>query len=138
MSAQKGSLVLIKVGDGANPTEVFTTVGGLRTSRLTLNNQSVDTTNKDSGIWRQLLSAAGMRSISISGTGVFTNVASEETVRGYAFAGSVNNYRFCFPNGNYISGAFHIGSYERAGNHDGEETYALTLESAGTITFSAS
>lgn len=135
MSAQKGSLVLLKVGNGASPTEAFTTVGGLRTSRLTLNHQPVDTTNKDSGAWKQLLSGAGVRSVSIGGTGVFTDAASEETVRGYAFAGSINNYRFYFANGNYIAGAFHISSYERAGNHDGEETYSLTLESAGSISF---
>jgi predicted secreted protein len=37
MVANKGSLVLIKVGNGGGP-ETFTTIGGLRTSRLTLNN----------------------------------------------------------------------------------------------------
>lgn len=133
MAAQKGALMLIKVGNGGGP-ETFTTVGGLRTTRMVLNNQLVDTTNKDSGGWRNLLAGAGIRSITLSGSGIFTDLASEETVRGYAFANSINNYEFYFGGNDKISGAFQITSYERAGNFDGEETYAITFESAGTIT----
>lgn len=133
MAAQKGALVLIKVGDGGGP-ETFTTIGGLRTTRFVLNNQPVDATNKDSGAWRSLLAGAGIRSISLTGAGVFTSAASEETVRGYAFAGSINNYEFHFGGNDKFSGAFQITSYERAGNFDGEETYAVTFESAGSIT----
>jgi TP901-1 family phage major tail protein len=73
--------------------------------------------------------------MSISGTGIFTDAASEETLRGYAFAGTGNNYQFIFGNGDYITGTFVVTSYERSGNYDAEETYAITLESAGTITF---
>ena len=133
MAAQKGALVLIKVGNGGGP-ETFTTVGGLRTTRLVLNNQLVDTTNKDSGGWRALLSGAGIRSITLSGAGIFTDSASEETVRGYAFTNSINNYEFYFGGNDKLAGAFQITSYERSGNHDGEETYAVTFESAGSVT----
>jgi TP901-1 family phage major tail protein len=134
MTAQKGSLLLLKVGDG-QPSETFSTVGGMRTTKLILNNQSVDATNKDSGAWRSLLSGAGIRSVVISGNGIFTDAASEGTVRGYAFANSIKNYKLTFGNGDILTGAFQIASYERAGEYDGEESYALTLESAGTITF---
>ena len=137
MTAQNGALVLIKVGNGASP-EVFTTVGGLRTSKLTLNNHALDATNVESGAWKQLLGNAGVSSIFIHGTGLFTNSSAEETLRGYAFAGSASNYKFIFANGNNITGAFMVTEYERSGNHDGEEMYSLTLESAGTITFAAS
>lgn len=137
MTAQKGSAFLLKVGDGATPTENFTTVAGLRTTKFTLNNQRVDSTNKDSGAWRALLDGAGVRSVSISGAGVFTDAASEETVRGFAFGNNIKNYRISFGNGDYMTGPFQITAYERAGNYDGEESYSLTLESAGTVTFTA-
>ncbi len=136
MPTQNGSLVLIKIGDGAM-SETFTTIGGLRTSRMELNNQALDASNVDSGAWRQLLSSAGIRTMTISGTGLFTDAASEETLRGYAFAGSVHNYRLIFANGDRIDGAFLVASYERSGNENSEEIYALTLVSAGTITFTA-
>ncbi len=135
MAAQKGSLFLLKVGDGGSPTETFTTVGGLRATRFTLNNQLVDSSNKDSGAWRNILANAGIRSLTISGSGVFLDSASEETVRANAFASSVNNYRITMGNGDYLTGAFQITSYERSGDYDGEETYSITLESAGNITF---
>lgn len=135
MTAQKGSLLLLKVGDGGTPTENFTTIGGLRTTAFSHNNQTVDTTNKDSGAWRQLLDGAGMRAISISGTGVFTNAASEETVRGFAMNNQIKNYKLTFGNGDSMTGAFQITSYQRAGNYNNEETYSLTLSSAGAITF---
>ena len=47
MAAQKGSAMLMKVGNAASP-EVFTTIAGLRSTSLTVNNESVDVTNKDS------------------------------------------------------------------------------------------
>lgn len=135
MTAQKGSLVLLKVGDGATPTETFTTVGGLRTTSITHNNQTVDATNKDSGAWRELLDGAGTRSVSISGSGVFTDSAAEETVRGYAMSSSVNNYELHFGNGDKLSGAFQITSYQRAGSYNDAETYSITLASAGQVSF---
>ena len=137
MTAQNGALVLIKVGNGATP-EVFTTIGGLLTSRITLNNHVVDATNRESGTWKQLLSGAGVSSFSIEGEGRFTNSASEETLRGYAFARSSNNYKFIFANGNYITGLFMVTHYERSGHNDSEESYAIALESAGNITFATS
>lgn len=135
MTAQKGSLLLLKVGDG-EVSESFATVGGMRTTRFVLNNQLVDATHKESGAWRALLDGAGIRSITISGNGIFTDAASEETMRGLAFANSVNNYQLSFGNGDVLEGAFQITSYERAGEYDGEENYAVTLESAGEVVFS--
>ena len=134
MTAQKGPLVLIKVGNGASP-EVFTTVGGLRTSGMQLGNHVLDATNIESGAWRQLLGSAGILSLNISGSGLFTDAASEEAVRGFAFAGSLNNYRFIFANGDYVTGPFMVTSYDRSGNYDAEEIYSMTLESGGPITF---
>ena len=137
MTAQKGSLLLLKVGDGATPTENFTTVGGLRTTGFTHNNQTVDATNKDSGAWRELLDGAGTRSITISGSGVFTDAASEETVRGFAMNNQIKNYKMTFGNGDSMTGPFQITSYQRAGNYNNEETYSISLASAGAITFTA-
>jgi len=135
MSAQKGSLVLLKIGNGGSPTETFATVGGLRTTGFTLNNQAVDATNKDSGAWRALLEGAGIRSITLSGSGIFTDAASEETVRTQAFANSIRNYELHFGNGDKLAGAFQITSYQRSGNHDAEEIYSISLASSGSITF---
>ena len=136
MAAGKGKLVLLKVGDGAS-SEAFTTVAGLRTASITKNNQTVDVTTKDSTGWRQLLEGAGISNMSISADGIFTDAASEETIRGYAFADSIDNYEFVLANGDKFAGAFQITSYQRSGGYDDAETFSISLESAGTVTFTA-
>ena len=76
MAAQKGSAMLMKVGNAGSP-ETFTTIAGLRSTSLTVNNESVDVTNKDSSNNRTLLAEAGVQSISVSGSGVFTDGATQ-------------------------------------------------------------
>ena len=92
MAAQKGSALIMRVGNGGSP-ETFTAVAGLRSTSLTVNNESVDVTNKDSSGKRTLLAAAGVQSISVSGSGVFTDAASETTVKTNALADTQNNYQ---------------------------------------------
>ena len=137
MTTQSGTLVLIKVGDGGDP-ELFTTIGGLQASKMVIDNQLLETTNAETGAWRQLLGNAGIHFLSIEGSGLFTDSVSEEMVRSHAFSGGANSYQFIFANGNKVSGQFIITTYERSGNYGGGEIYALTLESAGTITFTVS
>jgi TP901-1 family phage major tail protein len=72
MPAEKGSAFLLKVGDVALPPD-YATVAGLRTTQLSINGDAVVITNKGSGAWRELLSGAGVRSVSVSGAGVFTD-----------------------------------------------------------------
>lgn len=134
MSAQKGSMFLLKVGDGGNP-ETFATVGGLRATRFTIDNAPVDVTTKDSAGMRELLAGAGLQSMTISGAGVFTDTAAEETVRAKAAAGAVANYRIVAGNGDQWEGAFLITAYGRGGDYNSEETFSITLESSGAIVF---
>lgn len=136
MVAQKGSLMLIKVGDGAL-VESFTTLGGLRATNLTLNQAVMDASCVGGSGWRQLMGAAGLRSVSIQGAGLFTDAVSEERARGYAFGGNAQNYRLYFGNGDYLQGAFIISMYARSGAFDSEELYAMRLESAGDVAFVA-
>ena len=88
MAAQKGRALLMKIGDGASP-EVFTTIGGMRSTSITLNDEAVDITNKDStNDARVLLAQGGIKSASVSGNGVFTDSASETTLYGQWHASS--------------------------------------------------
>ncbi len=134
MPAQKGSLFLLKAGDGGGP-ETFTTVAGLRSTSFTINNATVDVTTKDSAGMRELLAGAGIQSMSVSANGVFTDSAAEATLRANAAANSVNNYQIVSGNGNTWEGGFLITSYGRSGDHNNEESFTISLESSGTITF---
>jgi TP901-1 family phage major tail protein len=124
----------MKVGNGGSP-ETFTTIGGLRSTSLTINNESVDVTNKDSSNQRTLLAAAGVQSISVSGSGVFTDAASETTMKTNVLADTIDNYQFLVPDFGTFTGGFQVTSVEYAGEYNGEVTYSMSFESSGAITF---
>ena len=75
MAIENGSAFLLKIGDGAAPP-AYATVAGLRTTQLSVNGEAVNVTTKDSGGWRELLSGAGVRSVSVSAAGIFTGSAA--------------------------------------------------------------
>jgi TP901-1 family phage major tail protein len=132
MSAEKGSAFLLKVGDGATPP-VFATVAGLRTTQLSVNGEAVNITSKDSGGWRELLSGAGVRSVSVAGSGIFTGSAAETRIKASALAGLIDDYELSFESGERMRGRFLLTRLDYAGDHNGERTYALSLESSGEV-----
>ena len=137
MAAQKGKDILLKIGDGEDP-EVFTTVAGLRARTISLNARTVDATDSDSaGRWRELLAGAGVRQASVSGAGVFRDAASDAAMRAAFFAQSADNWRLIVPDFGTLEGPFLVAALEYAGEHEGEATYAITLASAGEVTFTA-
>ncbi|WP_439532098.1 phage major tail protein, TP901-1 family [Polymorphobacter sp.] len=132
MAMEKGSAFLLKVGNGAVPP-VFTTVAGLRTTQMTVNTETVVVTNQGSGGWRELLSGAGVRSVSLSGSGVFTGSAAEARVKGNALSGVIDDYRVAFESGETVTGKFLITRLDYAGDFNGERTYTMALESSGPV-----
>jgi TP901-1 family phage major tail protein len=134
MSAQKGKDLLVKIDDGSG----YTTVAGLRTRRLAFNAETVDITHAESANrWRELLDGAGVKRASVSGRGLFKDAASDELVRATFFDGAVKDYQVVIPDFGTVAGAFQITSLEFAGEHNGEVTFDLSLESAGELTFTA-
>lgn len=133
MAAQKGSAVLVKI----NVSGSQATVAGLRSSTITLNEETVDVTNKDSANARILLPAAGVQSTTIAGSGVFTDGASEVALR-TAFGGAaLLACSFVIPDLGTYSGSFQITTLSYAGEFNGEATYDVTFESGGAVTFAA-
>lgn len=134
MSVKNGRDLLIKMdmtGDGA-----FETVAGLRATRLSFNAETVDVTSLESeGGWRELLAGAGVRSASISGSGVFRDAATDGRARQAFFDGEAPRCQVVIPDFGRIEGRFQITSLEYAGRHNGEATYEVALASAGALTF---
>lgn len=132
MAAEKGSAFLLKIGNGGNPP-VYTTVAGLRTTQLSVNGEAVAITSKDSGGWRELLSGAGVRSVSVSGAGVFTGSVAEQRVKTNALAGLIDAYQLTFESGERMSGRFLVTRLDYAGDYNGERSYTFSLESSGPV-----
>ncbi len=132
MAAEKGSAFLLKIGNGANPI-VYATVAGMRTTQLSINGDSVVVTNKGSGGWRELLSGAGVRSVSVSGAGVFTGSAAETRLKGNALAGILDDFELSFESGERLQGRFLVNRLDYSGDFNGERAYTLALESSGPV-----
>ncbi|HEX8063081.1 MAG TPA: phage major tail protein, TP901-1 family [Allosphingosinicella sp.] len=132
MGAEKGSAFLLKVGNGASPP-VFATVAGMRTTQMSVNGEAVNVTSKDSGGWRELLSGAGVRSVSVSASGIFTGSAAEVRVKTNALAGQIDDYELSFESGERLRARFLVTRLDYSGDYNGERNYALSLESSGAV-----
>ena len=132
MTAQKGSAFLLKIGDGAVPPG-YDTVAGLRTTQMSINGDTVVITNKGSGGWRELLSGAGTRSVTVNAAGIFLGSDAEVAIRAHALAGTLTDYELAFEGGETLHGRFLIQRLDYAGDFNGERTYALVLESSGPV-----
>ncbi|MEN7537540.1 phage major tail protein, TP901-1 family [Aurantiacibacter flavus] len=132
MTAQKGSAFLLKIGDGTG-SPAYATVAGLRTTQLSINGDAVVVTHKESGGWRDLLSGAGTRSMSVSAAGIFLGSSAEAAVRAHALAGTIEDYELSFEDGEKLRGRFLVQRLDYAGDFNGERNYTLQLESSGPV-----
>jgi TP901-1 family phage major tail protein len=136
MAAQNGKDLLVKID--MTGTGAFETAAGLRATRISFNAETVDVTNMESADgWRELLAGAGVKTASISGSGVFKDTATDGRVRQIFFDGEIPNFQVIIPDFGTIEGAFQIASIEYAGTFDGEATYEMSLSSAGALSFAA-
>ncbi|MEX5729282.1 TP901-1 family phage major tail protein [Rhodovulum iodosum] len=136
MTAQNGKDLLIKLdmtGDGQ-----FETIAGLRATRIGFNAETVDVTSLESaGGWRELLAGAGVKTASISGSGVFKDAGTDERARQIFFDGETPDFQVIIPDFGVVQGPFQLSSIEYAGSHNGEASYELSLASAGALSFTA-
>jgi TP901-1 family phage major tail protein len=134
MVAQKGKDLLLKLD--TNGAGNFVTVAGMRSKRIAFNSETVDVTDADSvGRWRELLAGSGGQRASINGSGIFKDAASDAEIRSRFFAGTIAAWQRIVPDFGTVAGPFQITALEYSGNHDGEVTFEMALESAGAISF---
>ncbi len=136
MTAQKGKDLLLKL-DSAGAGN-FVTVAGLRSRAIAFNARAVDVPHADSaGRRREPPEGAGVRSAALTGRGIFRDAASDASVREIFFAGAIRDWQVVIPDFGTVAGKFQITALEFSGDHDGEVSFDLALESAGEIGFVA-
>ncbi len=139
MAKQLGRSLLIKIGDGAG-SEAFTAIAGLNSKSITINNSSIDVTTPDAttpggALWASSLN--GLKSMSISGDGIFLDESAQEgRLNTIAMqADPVANFELVVPDFGTYSGEFRVTSLEFGGETEGAATFSLSLESNGTVTY---
>lgn len=133
----KGRSMLLKVGNGASPTS-FTTLAGLQSRSVAINNEQVDITNDDTAPLREILQGAGQKTVSISANGICKDDAAFQAIELLAWntADTVEDFQIVLPNGKTIQGAFHVAAFEYGAEYNGAQTFSITLENAGTVVLS--
>jgi TP901-1 family phage major tail protein len=140
MTAQKGRGFIFQFDTGSS---TFAAVAGQRNTSFTINNETVDVTNKDSAtaagaLHRILLAQAGVGSCSIALDGVYVDATNYNTLRTAAIDNTHVAVRVQVTGAaidGYLHGSFAITSIAEAGAYNGEMTYNISLESAGEFDY---
>ena len=124
----KGALFLLEV----EIDSVFTVLAAMRTTTMTVNNETVDVTSKGD-LQRELLENCGIQSVSIKAQGCISSADSYKKISYAANTGTLLNCKINSNNGEIFAGAFIISGFETSGEYNKEGLYSITLESADTF-----
>lgn len=137
MSGEKaGKLFLLKVEDTPAGSGTYTTVGGLRSTSMTRGAEAIDATNHGSNQNKELLNNAGIKSMSISGSGIATTSETLQDIEDAFENQELTRFQIIDneTGGRKYTALFKITSFERAGDYNNEQTYSISLESSGAVT----
>lgn len=133
MVAQCGAAIIISIKDAAGSIKA---VAGLRNKRFTMNAEAVDITNSDSvGRWREYLDGCGVRSIDVSGDGVFLDDEGAAVCVDMVMSNSIRDATVFIPGLGTFETRLKMTQCEFQGAHSGEATYSVAAGSAGVVTY---
>ncbi len=140
MAAQKGKDLLIKIAQRRPSSSRWR---GCAAGCIAFNAETVDITHAEPPTAGAIAGRRGgraprldLRPSGCAPLGRFAR-AGRASVRQAFFDGAISNCRVLVPDFGTITGLFQIASLEFAGEHNGEVSFDLALESAGALTFAA-
>lgn len=132
MSGEKGRNFLLKLGTVASSP---VTIAGGQALSLTINNEEVDVTTKDSAGMQTLLEGAGTQTLSMNISGVFIDSAAGRVLFDKVLANSIDAYSIFWENTDTLEGSFQVSNFEETGEHNGPLTFTATLTRSGDSTY---
>lgn len=137
MAAKGGKDFLLKVEDAPAGSGTYTTLGGLRSTSFTKSAEAIDATNHGSNQNSEILNNAGIKKMSISGSGIFTSDASLGQIEDAHDNQTLTRFQVIdVDSGRTYIGLFKITSFERSGDYNNEQAYSISLESSGSVAIS--
>jgi len=129
-----GKAFLLQIED-PDSSGTFIDVSGVQANSLTLNDEAVDVTDKGSADNRELLPGCGLRSMSMSANGFANNGVGFKKLHAKFIARQHPLMRVVSELGDIYRGTFKITSLERGGETGNAETFSISMESSGAITY---
>lgn len=136
---QLGRLLLIKLGNGADP-ELFSNLCGLKTRSFNLSTASVDTTIPsctNPGDIVQKTSRPGQASRTFTGSGAFVASADTTAFMTHVINATVFNAQVIVPGLGTFSGPYFVSDSSLSGDVDPNMEFSATFEAADVLTFVA-
>ena len=125
----KGAIFLLDV---EVTTGVFATVAAMKTTTMTISNETVDVTSKGD-LQRELLENCGIQSVSIKAQGCISSADSYKKISYAANTGEILNVKINSSNGETYSGGFILSAFETSGEYNKDGLYSITLESTDIV-----
>lgn len=113
-------------------------IKGCREKGIALNGEPVNISSDEDNGWRKLLSREGadndaaenMVDVSVSGV-----TKSPYLKRDWFSGARQKTVSITYPNGDVLSGTFHLASYTDTGTYNDATTFEATLQSSGEVDF---
>jgi TP901-1 family phage major tail protein len=112
-------------------------VAGGREHGISINNEAIDVTDKDSNGWRTLLADPATRSVDVNFDGLMDNATHLALALGATTTALLDNYELRIAGVGTIAGSFHLSTTELGTPHDDAVSLTMSLMSSGAITFTA-
>lgn len=138
ITAKPGFQFILKVAAAAVSPTNFVTVGGLRNTTLTINNNPADITNAASAGFQELLPAGGIQSFQVTSDGVFdSNTTGAQVVFDAAMRrNSLIEAKLESGHGDAFYMNIAVTQATRGGPFDGAETFSIQFSSSGRVIYS--
>ena len=112
----------------------YSRLDGLAVTKLEISNNPVDVTNGASDGWRELLSFAGSRHVTVALSGISLGGAAEFTLQACALSGELVDCQLVATSAQQLQGCFAVKQMSYSGQQGEEVVFDLALTSAGPIT----
>jgi predicted secreted protein len=140
IDSMRGTQLLVKVGDGASPSETFThpcLINAKRGFKATVSSNKIvvpDCDNPDDPAWQEVIK--DVLSAAIDGAGKLDR-AGVATFYAWLLGKDPKNVQIWLGTFGYWAGAFHCTNFEVTGDRGALAECSLALESDGAVTFTA-
>lgn len=114
-----------------------TPIAGGREHSITINNEAIDVTDKDSDGWRTLLADPSVRSVDIGFSGFMDGATFVALGLETSPTALLTDYTVEIEGLGTLTGAFHLSSVELGTPHDDAVELTMSLASSGPIVWTA-
>lgn len=115
-------------------TTAYSTIGGCISHTMSINNEVIDVSDKDSSRWADKLNA-GQRSVALSFNGWVSDNANFAVLEAAAENDTLVTAQLAYGNGKTATGSWHVDSLEYTGEYNNAQTFSCTFSNDGEITF---